>query len=126
MNELVLKLTTVGATGACTVKSAAVTGKLYALLYIPKSIDTGAGIVVTCEGMEGTSKPLLTKTSLGTAALWFYPRDLEHKVEDGAALTGTTGGDRTEPVLGGNIQAVIASGGGTSVTGYLVVYYCEY
>jgi hypothetical protein len=71
----------------------------------------------------GTSKPLLTKTSLGTAALWFYPRDLVNAVADGAALTGTAGGDRACPILAGNIQVVVSSGGGTPLTGYVVVYY---
>ena len=123
MKDIVMKLTTVAATGAVTVRSEAVTGKLYAILYVPGTLDTGAGIVVTCEGMQGTSKPLLTKTSLGVSPLWFYPRDIEHKVEDGGVLTGTTGGDRTEPILAGNVQAVIASGGGTSLTGYCVIYY---
>jgi len=123
MRDVVLKLTTVAATGAVTVKGQAVSGKLHAILYIPGTLDTGAGIVVTCEGLQGVSKPLLTKTSLGTSNLWFYPRDLVHAVADGAELTGTAGGDRACPILAGNIQVVVSSGGATPLTGYVVVYY---
>ena len=123
MKDTVLKLTTIAATGAVTVKGEAVKGKLHAILYVPGTLDTGAGIVVTCEGFQGSSKPLLTKTSLGTSNLWFYPRDLVHGVADGAALTGTAGGDRACPILAGNIQVVVSSGGATPLTGYVVVYY---
>ncbi len=123
MKDTVLKLTTVGATGAVTVKGEAVKGKLYAILYVPGTLDIGAGIVVTCESFQGASKPLLTLTNAGTANIWKYPRDLVHAVADGAALTGTAGGDRACPILAGNIQVVVSSGGATPLTGYVVVYY---
>jgi hypothetical protein len=123
MKDTVLKLTTVAATGAVTVKGEAVLGELHAILYVPGTLDTGAGIVVTCESFQGASKPLLTKTSLGTAALWFYPRDIVHAVADGSVLTGSAGGDRACPILAGNIQVVVSSGGATPLTGYVVVYY---
>ena len=123
MKDIVLKLTTIGATGAVTVKGEAAFGKLHAILYVPAALDTGAGIVVTCESFMGASKPLLTETSLGTSPLWRYPRDLVHAVANGAALTGTAGGDRACPILAGNIQVVVSSGGATPLTGYVVVYY---
>lgn len=96
-------------------------GELYAIKYVPTSIDTGATVTVTCEG-DGFSKPLLTKATAGTSTLLFYPRDLVHAVADGAALTGTSGGDRTEPLLAGQIKVVIASGGSVK-TGSVVIYY---
>lgn len=96
-------------------------GELYAIKYIPTSIDTGATVTVTCEG-DGFSKPLLTKATAGTSTLLFYPRDLVHAVSDGAALTGTSGGDRVEPLLAGKIKVVIASGGSVK-TGSVVIYY---
>jgi hypothetical protein len=89
---------TVGA-GTVTAKPAII-GELCVVKYHPGTIDTGATVTVTCVGGDGDAKPLLTKATAGTSTLWFYPRDLLHKVEDGAALTGTTGGDRTEPLVG--------------------------
>lgn len=96
-------------------------GELCAIKYEPGTIDTGATVTVTC--VNGTAaKPLLTKSTAGTSVLWFYPRDLVHAVADGSALTGTSGGDRTEPILDGQIKVVIASGGSVK-TGSLTVYY---
>lgn len=96
-------------------------GELEAIKYVPGNIDTGATVTVTCEN-GGDSKPLLVKASAGTSTAWFYPRDLVHKAEDGAALTGTAGADRTEPILDGKIKVTIASGGDTK-SGSLTVYY---
>jgi hypothetical protein len=121
MKRLLIPLGPTSAGGAFTsVQTRAICGELYAIEYRPGTLDTGAGIVVTCEG--DSSKALLTKTSLGTSNLVFYPRDLVHKVEDGAALTGTAGGDRVEPILNGWIKIVVSSGG-NAMTGSAVIYY---
>lgn len=96
-------------------------GKLYAIKYVPGTTDTGATVTVTCEG-NGFSKPLLTKSSAGTSNVLFYPRDLVNAVADGAALTGTAGGDRTLPLLDGALKVVIASGGSVKI-GSVEVYY---
>jgi hypothetical protein len=77
---------------------------------------------VTCVAGDGSVKPLLTQANAGTAVLWKYPRDLVHAVADGAALTGTSGGDRTEPLLDGQIKIVVASGGNGGI-GSVTVYY---
>ena len=90
------------------------------MLYLPGSTDTGATVTVTCEGPF--TKPLLTKASAGTANTLYYPRDLVHAVADGAALTGTAGGDRTAPLVDGKAKVVIASGGNAK-SGSLIVYY---
>jgi hypothetical protein len=108
--------------GAASATGRTIIGKLYAIEYRPGTLDTGATVTVTCE--SGSSKPLLTKTSAGTANTWFYPRDLVHAVADGAALTGTAGGDRALPILNGAPKVVIASGGST-LTGAVIVYYEE-
>jgi hypothetical protein len=121
MRKEVLAIAT-NASGAATVTGGQVLGKLYAIEYRPGTIDTGATVTVTCE--SGASKPLLTKTTAGTANVWFYPRDIVHSVTDGAALTGTAGGDRTLPILAGYLKVVIASGGNTKA-GTLIVYYEE-
>ena len=114
--------TTVEATGAFTSNGKRnILGKLYAILYKPGTLDAGATITVTSEGIF--SKPLLTKANAGTADALFYPRDILHKVEDGAVLTATAGGDRVQPLINGTIRFVVASGGGTPLTGSIVVYY---
>jgi hypothetical protein len=123
MRSRTLRLDThVSAGTATTLDSMSILGELCAVLYVPGTIDTGATLVLTCEGFQGASKPLLTKATAGTAAVWFYPRDLVHAVADGAALTGSAGGDRTEPILDGVLKATISSGA-NSKTGYVVVYY---
>jgi hypothetical protein len=111
---------TTAADGSASALGHSALGELYAVEYQPGSTDTGATIVLTCEGVG--SKPLLTKASAGTAVAFFYPRDLEHKVEDGAALTGTTGGDRTEPLISGVLKVTVASGGNAK-SGKVIVYY---
>lgn len=121
MKEMLLKITT-AADGSATVKGFAVLGELYAIAYQPGTIDTGATVTITCDGPNGSAKPLLTKASAGTSNLWFYPRDIVHAVADGSALTGTAGGDRACPILAGVPKVVIASGGDTK-TGYVILYY---
>jgi len=123
MRTITLKLVTHASTGAATTNGErSIFGRLYAIEYRPGNIDTGATLTVTCEG--AASKPLLTKASAGTADSWYYPRDLVHAVADGAALTGTSGGDRDMPILNGTPKAVIASGA-NSKTGYVTLYYLE-
>jgi hypothetical protein len=118
MNRADVTLTTT-AGGDATGYTGGVNGKLYAIEYLPGTLDTGATVTVTC---GDTNKALLTKASAGTSNVMFYPRDLVHGVADGAALTGTSGGDRALPVLFGRVKVVIASGGNVA-TGRVVIYY---
>ena len=123
MRDIVLALNTHVSTGAATTLApTGVLGELYAILYVPGTIATGATLTITCEGIDASTKPLLTKTNAGTANVWFYPRDLVHAVADGTALTGTAGGDRCYPILAGVVKAVIASGD-NSKAGKVVIYY---
>lgn len=122
MKQIILTLVTNGSGAATATATETVIGKLYAILYVPGSIDTGATLTVTCTDFQLAAKPLLTKASAGTANSWYYPRDLVHAVLDGAALTGTAGGDRACPVLNGIPKATIASGDNIK-TGYCVLYY---
>lgn len=122
MNIIHIPATTNASGAAAVTDTRWVVGKLYAIAYFPGTLDTGATVTVTCEG-RGT-KPLLTKASAGTSNTWYYPRDLVHAVADGAALTGTAGGDRDMPILDGKIKLTIASGGNT-LTGAIVAYYTD-
>ena len=125
MNRQSLSYTTDGSGDATVGKGtssaqAAIYRKLYAIDYLPGNTDTGATVTVTCEG--DIIKALLTKASAGTANTRFYPRDLMNGVADGAALTGTAGGDRALPLLTGQIKVVIASGGAVK-SGSVVIHY---
>jgi len=122
MKEIVLPITTDGSGAATVLAPTGVLGELYAIGYFPGTIATGATVTVTCNGPAGVSKPLLTKANAGTTDSWYYPRDLVHAVTDGAALTGTSGGDRACPILAGVPKVVVASGGATA-SGTLVLYY---
>jgi hypothetical protein len=112
---------TCSAGGDATATGESVLGKLYAIEYQPGTTATGATITFTCE--NGVySKPLLTKASAGTSNTMFYPRDLQHAVADGAALTGTAGGDRALPLMSGSPKLVVASGG-NATSGKAIIYY---
>lgn len=123
MKKMVFAITTDGSGDATVNGERAIIGKLYAVEYQPGTIATGATLTVTCE--NGVySKPLLTKANAGVSNTLFYPRDLVHAVADGAALTGTAGGDREKPVLSGKPRVVIASGGATA-SGKAILYFEE-
>jgi len=103
-----------------SVPNRAILGELCGIAYLPGTTDTGATVTVTCEGAY--THTLVAKATAGTANILFHPRELTHNPADGAALTGTAGGDRAEPCLDGYIKVVIASGG-NATSGAVVVYY---
>ncbi len=113
---------TTAANGAATVLGDAIPGggRLVKLVYLPGTTDTGATVTVTCE--SDFSEAVMTKTTAGTSNIVWYPRALVNGVADGAALTGTAGGDRTEIFLIGRPKVVIASGGNT-LSGKVTLYY---
>jgi hypothetical protein len=120
IKKSVLKWTTNGSGAATVVGTESVVGVLRAIVYLPATTATGATVTVTSEGP--ISKPLLTKANAGVANTVFYPRDIQHAVADGAALTATAGGDRTMPLVDGHFKVVIASGG-NATSGSLLAYY---
>jgi hypothetical protein len=122
MKDIILKATTDANGAATTLGEHAICGELYAVEYQPGTLATGATIILTCNGPNGSSKPLLTKASAGTANAWFYPRDLVHGVADGVALVGTDGGDRVCPLLNGVPKLVVAAGGSV-LAGLIILYY---
>lgn len=98
----------------------AIIGEMCGLAYLPGSTDAGATVTVTAEGIA--SHTLYVKATAGTSNLFVHPRELIHNPSDGAALTGTSGGDRAEPIIDGSIKVVISAGGATK-TGAVIVYY---
>ncbi len=120
MKEMILSIAT-AADGSATVNGEyAVLGKLFAVEYQWGTLAATADLTLTCEG--AASKPLLTITDAAQTNAWYYPRDLVHAVANGAALTGTAGGDRAMPILAGKPKVVVAQGGATAI-GKLILYY---
>jgi hypothetical protein len=120
MKREILAITT-DVSGNATVNGTRnILGLLYAILYLPGTIATGATIVVTSQG--AIARPLLTKANAGTSDTVFFPRDLVHAVADGAALTGTAGGDRALPLIFGKLRVVVSSGGSGGIGSLIAIY----
>ena len=122
MKDLRIGYTTTTGGAATELGERAVHGKLYAVDYLPGTTATGATITLTDEGLM--SHTLLVKASAGTSNTRYYPRDLVHAAADGAALTGTSGGDRACPLIAGVPKLVVASGG-SAKSGAVVLHYEE-
>lgn len=122
MKQVTLSWTTDGSGGATAYGSSSVLGEVIAVDYLPGTTDTGATFTLTAEG--NVSSAILTKASAGTSNVRFYPRIVVNGNTDGAALTGTAGGDRTRIMAAGRLKAVIASGGDTKA-GSAIVYVSE-
>lgn len=113
---------TTDASGNATSYGKTVFGEVCSIDYLPGDTDAGATFSVYDEPSGGFTHTLLVKATAGTSNTRYYPRELVHKAEDGAALTGTAGGDRAEPLANGRIKVVIASGGNAK-SGSVIVYY---
>jgi len=122
MKNIILSFTTNGSGVATVTGERAILGKLYAIEYKRGTAATGADLTLTCNGPNGSSKSLLTIVNAGTADLWWYPRDLVHAVANAAALTGSSGGDRAEPIVQGVPYLAVAQGGDT-LSGKIIIYY---
>jgi hypothetical protein len=95
-------------------------GKLFAIQFSLGSLASGqADVTVSTVNADGVVT-LLTLTNASASAM-YYVRHVVHS-EAGAALTGTSGGDRTMPILAGAIKMLVAQGG-SAKTGSIVVYY---
>jgi hypothetical protein len=117
---------TTSAGGALTVDaSTPVLGLLYAVEWIDGTFDDGGTAVISCQNTaSGTANTLLTLANpLMNADAWFYPRVLVHD-QAGAALTGTSGGDRTMPVMNG-VPRLVVSAGGATLSGGCILHYLE-
>jgi hypothetical protein len=114
MRDVKLTVTTNGS-GAGNVTGDAVNpGVVYAIEYLPGTIDTGATITITDEG--DMSRTLLVKASAGTSNTTYYPRSAEQGSADGAAITG----QYCYPLITGRPKLTVASGGDTK-TGSVIL-----
>jgi hypothetical protein len=122
MRKMILSWTT-DVSGDATADGFACFGKLYAVEYQPAA-TSDATLTLTCTEWGAVSKPLLTKATAGASNVWYYPRDVPNKTEDGGALTATSGGDRVMPILAGVPHLVVASGG-NALSGKMILYWIE-
>jgi hypothetical protein len=96
-------------------------GRLYAVCYDRGDMVTGTDLVLTTDRYD-VVVGLFTKANMGTSDLYFYPRTVVHKDTDGAALTGTAGGDRVMHVLAGRLKLTVDEGGATKSGALIVIY----
>lgn len=97
-------------------------GLLYAVQLVDGDFADGVDVTLTCEHGELASRTLLVKADFNTDSM-FYPRDLVNATADGAALTGTAGGDRCLPIIFGTPKVVIAAGGDAKTGGVILYFY---
>lgn len=115
---------TTNGSGAATIDAEiAVFGTLYAVRWIDGDFADGVDGTLTVQnaGGVGVAHTLLTLTDANDDAMQ-YTRHVVHS-EAGAALTGTSGGDRAMPLIDGVLRLVIAQGGDTKTGGAIVYYY---
>jgi len=126
LKELKLYGTTDGSGDLTVNATTPVFGLLYAVEFIDGTLDDGGTTTITCQNTNsGVANTLLTLApTLSNADAWFYPRVVVHS-EAGAALTGTSGGDRTMPIMNGVPRMVISAGGATKVGGVILHYFEE-
>jgi hypothetical protein len=110
--------------GALTVTAeTTVRGLLHAVEWIKGDFADGVDAVLSVLRDDNAANyTLLTLTNANTSTV-YYPRVIVHS-EAGAALTGTSGGDRVPPVLNGRLRLAVAEGGDAK-TGGAIVYYTE-
>lgn len=116
-----LDITTDGDGAAIVDASGKVNGQLYAVEWVLGDIATGVDAVLSeRERVSGVDRTLLTLTNADANAI-YYPRYVVHS-EAGAALTGTSGGDRVMALLTGKPRIVVANGGATK-SGKCLLWY---
>ncbi len=106
MQPIELNMATDPTGAATTTDNRKVYGKLHAVQLVDGDLADGVDLTLTCETPHG-SIPLLTIANWNIDQV-LYPRALEHLNTDGTVLT-----THTEPLIAGQIKAVIAQGGDT-------------
>lgn len=122
LETLVLSITTDGSGDATVNSSYLIYGTLYAVEWVQGTLASGAAdATLTVQSTpSGVAYTLLTLTNAAGNAM-YYPRALLNDLA-GAALTGTSGGDRGLPLIYGKPRVVVAQGGATA-SGKILLYY---
>jgi len=110
--------------GALTVAATTpVFGYLEAVEWIDGDFANGVDAVISAYNTgSAVDNTLLTLTNADDDAM-YYPRALVHS-EAGAALTGSSGGDRALPMING-VPRLVVSSGGDKKTGGCILYWWE-
>lgn len=96
-------------------------GLLHKVEWVDGTLADGVDAVLKCINRpSGIDETLLTLTNADNDAV-YYPRYIIHS-EAGAALTGTSGGDRAQGIVEGTFQLTVTNGGDTK-TGAALIYY---
>lgn len=121
LHPVKLDILTDGSGNATVNDDAKVLGRLYAVEWVLGTLAAGVDAVISVQGtLSGVAKTLLTLTDANANAM-YYPRALVHDAA-GAALTGTSGGDRDLPIIDGTLRVAVSSGGNAK-TGSVILWY---
>lgn len=120
LNKMRINVTTAADQTGSGTGDRTVHGLLYAVQLIDG--DFADGVDVTLTFVSEATTTALVKADFNTDSM-YYPRDLVHASSDGAALTGTSGGDRCLPIMYGLPTVAIAQGGATKTGGVILHFY---
>jgi hypothetical protein len=108
---------------ATILSEASYNGKLFAVAWVDGDFTDGVDSVLSVVNTDsGVDYTLLTLTNADNDAM-YYPRVVVHS-EAGAALTGTSGGDRAMPVVVGQLKLAVTSGGASKTGGCIAYLEC--
>ena len=108
--------------GAVTVTAeTSVRGLLHAVEWIDGDLADGVDAVLSVVRDDNAADYTLLTLTNADNDLVYYPRVIIHS-EAGAALTGTSGGDRAKPVINGRLKLAVTSGGDAKSGGAIVYY----
>ncbi|MBA4420268.1 MAG: hypothetical protein C0391_03900 [Anaerolinea sp.] len=112
---------TTSAEGAVTIKGTrSVLGELVAVQWIDGDLADGVGFTLSTINTEAANNLLVVANA--NSDKMYYPKEIPHKTEDGAALTATSGGDRVFPIMDGIPQLAITSGGDSKSGGCILFF----
>lgn len=96
-----------------------IAGQLYAVQWIDGAFTDGVDAVISVQNTQsGVALTFLTLTNANVDK-WYFPREVVHD-NAGGALTGTSGGDRTAPMIDGTLRMAVTAGGATKEGGCIV------
>lgn len=121
LNKMRINVTTAANETGTGTGDRRVHGLLYAVQTVDGDFADNVDVTVTC--VSEATNTLLVKANFDTDG-FYYPREIVNATADGAALTGTSGGDRCLPILYGLPTVTIAQGG-ASKTGGVILHFFE-
>ena len=122
LREHLIKITTDANGDSTDTSERSILGHLNAVDVVDGDLADNFDLTLTYVNSQGVTKTLLTLTNLSADAT-YYPRHVVHG-ETGTALTGTSGGDRTGPLVAGKVTVTTADGGVTK-SGAVILYVAE-